>query len=217
MTSRPDVRRVLRVLRPAALVPHVVRVNREYRLMFVADAASSLGTMVSTLAFPLLVLHLGGSAVQAGSIATVSLAVRLVLRLPAGAFVDRRDPFTVLVATDVVRLLALGSVPVVALLAVPTYPQLLAVALVDGLAGALFGPAVGVAVRDVATRRQLPEAMALDQAVQGAANLAGPALGGVLFVAWPLLPFVVDAASYGLSAVLLTRVAGRPLTPSGWS
>jgi hypothetical protein len=48
--------------------------------------------------------------------------------------------------------------------------------------------------------------------VMALTNLVGPAAGGALFAVDRMLPFAVDAASYGLSALLLSRVAVR-----GWA
>jgi MFS family permease len=192
------------------MIPEVLRENADYRRTFLGNLGSSLGTAVSTIAFPLLVLALGGSAVQAGSIATVSLGTRLAFRLPAGLLVDRWNRRTVALATDLVRCVALGSVPLAASLGAVRFWQLILVAAVEGLATALFGPAVSVLTRDVVSGPRLAEALGLDQAVMATTSLLGPALGGALFVVGHSLPFTVDAASYVVSAVLLWRVTVRP-------
>ena len=115
----------------------MLRENADYRRTFLGNLGSSLGTAVSHDRLPLLVLALGGSAVQAGSIATVSLGTRLAFRLPAGLLVDRWNRRTVALATDLVRCVALGSVPLAASLGAVRFWQLLLVALVEGLATAL--------------------------------------------------------------------------------
>jgi prolyl oligopeptidase len=195
---------------PVALVPDVLRANPGYRRLFLSEAVSSLGTSISTLAFPLLVLASGGNAVQAGAIATAVLGTRLAFRLPAGALVDRWNPRAVMVSTDLVRLLAVGSLPVVALGGRVPFAQMLAVAVIEGLAGALFGPAVGVMTRDVTAPGHLGEAMGLSQMVSAGTSLLGPAAGGALFMLDPMLPFAVDAGSYAVSALLLWRISHRP-------
>lgn len=192
-------------------VPTVLRVNRDFRMLFLAEAGSSIGTAVTTLAFPLLVLSIGGSAVQAGSIATVTIGTRMLCRLPAGGLIDRANPRSVMVATDLVRFGAVGSIPLTALLtATPSFAHLIAVAAVEGTAAALFGPAAAVMTKDVTTRDELAEALGLGQAVLAAAGLAGPALGGALFMVNPMLPFVVDTVSYAASALWLWQVRARP-------
>ncbi len=196
-------------------LPGVLRANRDFRLAFLADLTSSLGSNASTIAFPLLVLSLHGNALQAGLVATVSVATRLALRLPAGYLVDRCSWRTVMLGTDAVRCAALGSIPAAALLGGPAYPHLLAVAVVEGSATALFGPAVTTLTRDVATGPQLPEALGLGQAVQAVTTLVGPALGGALFAVDRILPFTADAVSYAGSVLLVWRIAVRPAPAAG--
>src|ERR1700759_5696906 len=80
--------------------------NREFNLLWVSQALSDLGNAISTLAVPLLVLHLTGSAVQAGLVGTTGLSVMVLARLPAGVLVDRLDRRRILLACDAVRLVA---------------------------------------------------------------------------------------------------------------
>lgn len=198
-----------------ALAPAVLRRNADYRRAFLGSLTSSLGTAMSAIAFPLLVLALGGSAVQAGALATIALATRLAFRLPAGSLVDRWSRRTVALAADLVRTAALGSIPVAAAAGVLGYPQLVAVCVIEGLASALFGPAVSVLTRDVVSGDELAEALGLDQAVQATTYLIGPAIGGALYAVDRVLPFEADAASYAVSAVLLWRIALRPAAHTG--
>jgi MFS family permease len=194
-----------------ALLPAVLWRNAAIRTMFLADLTSALGSAISTLAYPLLVLSRGGTPVQAGSVATISLATRLISRLPAGALVDRWPPRAVLVSADLVRALVTGLVPVLWLLDGLSFGLLAAVAVVEGLATALFGPAFTVLTQNLAAHDSddLTDAIGLDQSVQAGSNLVGPALGGVLFALNPMLPFAIDAATYLASATLLLRIAGR--------
>ncbi|KJK56328.1 MFS transporter [Saccharothrix sp. ST-888] len=188
----------------------VLRTNPDFRRSFLADLTSNLGSAVSTIACPLLVLSLGGNAVQAGSVATVSLATRLGFRLPAGSLIDRWNRRWVMLTTDLVRFLAVASIPLVALWESPHYVQLLAVAAIEGLATALFGPANTVLTRDVVAKQDLGEALGASQASMAAVNLAGPAIGGALYAADRMLPFAVDALSYAVSALLILRITVRP-------
>ncbi|WP_329575692.1 MFS transporter [Kitasatospora sp. NBC_01250] len=199
----------------AALRDHVLWSNPDLRRSFLGNLTSNLGSAISGLAFPLLVLSLGGSAVQAGLVATVSLVTRLGFRLPAGALVDRWNRRVVMMATDLVRCATLASIPLAALWSTPQYWQLLLVAVVEGLASALFGPANSVLTRDVVSEEQLSQALGADQAMLNTVSLAGPALGGVLFAVDRMLPFAVDAVSYAASALLILRITVRPAAAPG--
>lgn len=195
------------------MLPAVLRTNPDFRKAFLGDLMSSLGTAVSVIAFPLLALSIGGSAVEAGSIGTVSLGTQLGFRLPAGYFADRWNRRTLMVATDMVRLAALGSIPVVALLGRLLFAQLIVVAAVEGLASALFKPAGDVLIKDVVSEDDLAGALGLGQSVLASTYLVGPAVGGIMFAMDHVLPFTIDAASYGVSAVLLLSMTSRPPRP----
>src|SRR5947208_12252429 len=119
--------------RARVMLPAVLWRNRGIRTLILADLISAVGSTVSILGYPLLVLSLGGTPVQAGSVATIALATRLGFRLPAGALVDRWAPRTVMVSADLVRAVVTASVPLLWLLDRLSFGMLAAVAVVEGL------------------------------------------------------------------------------------
>jgi MFS family permease len=189
----------------------LLRDNVDFRRYWIGQAASDLGTQLSLVAYPLLVLALGGTAAQAGGIASGSLLTRMICRLPAGVVVDRFDRRTIMLGSDLVRAVALASIPGAALLGGLTYLHILLVAVVEGAASSVFRPAAMVAVRQMVPADQLTVAMARSQSRAAAVSLIGPALGGLLFTLQRLVPFVVDAVSYLVSALLVSRIS----TPLG--
>ncbi|WP_329571583.1 MFS transporter [Kitasatospora sp. NBC_01266] len=190
--------------------PGVLRVNRDFRRYWVGTALSMLGSQMSLIAFPLLVLSMHGGAAQAGLVASCSLVTRMLFRLPAGQLADRVDRRRLMLGADLVRLATVGSIPLTAGLGALGYPQLLVVALVEGVATSVFSPASTIAVRDVVAEEHLADALAKSQAASATASLIGPFLGGWLFTVDRILPFTADAASYAVSAFLLWRMVTRP-------
>src|SRR5579863_2777914 len=104
--------------------------NRDYMLLWSGQMVSSVGTRVSQLAFPLLVLALTHSPAQAGLIAALRGLPYALFILPAGALVDRWNRKRVMILCDTGRALALGSIPVALLLGHLSLIQLYSVALV---------------------------------------------------------------------------------------
>lgn len=188
----------------------ILRTNPDFRRYWLSSTLSTLGSQLSLLAFPLLVLSIGGSAAQAGTVATCSMVTRTLLRLPAGHLADRFDRRMIMVGTDVVRLVALASIPLASGLGELGQAHLLCVAVVEGTATALFSPAATIAVRDVVPEKDLTDALSRSQTAMASSSLIGPFLGGWLFTVDPILPFAVDAASYGISALLLLRIRTLP-------
>lgn len=192
--------------------------DRDFRLLVAGQTASQLGSQVSAVAMSLVaVVTLHASSFEVGLIGAASTLAFVTVGLPAGAWCDRVRRRPVLVVSDVVRALALASVPVAALLRALTVGQLVLVALVTGVARVFF---------DVAYPSYLPSLVGRDRVLAGNATLetiratgqvAGPGLGGFLvgiFAAAGVL--WIDVVSYVVSAgslaLIRTPEAGPPAT-----
>jgi MFS family permease len=175
--------------------------NRSFNLLWSSQFLSGLGTNISGIAFPLLVLAITGSAISAGVVGTAAAAVRFALRIPAGVLVDRVNRKIVMLSCDAVRLLAYGGL---ALIVVSGHENLIVIivfAVVDAVGGTVFETAEMAALRNVVSVEQVPSAHARNEARDQAAALVGPPVGGLLFSAARALPFVADAVSYALSFI----------------
>jgi hypothetical protein len=177
--------------------------NRDFVLLWSGQLVSTLGSQVSLVAFPLLVLALTGSPAKAGIVGFANTIPVLLLYLPAGVVVDRHDRRLLMAASSTVGAIALGSLAVALALGDLVFAQIVAVAFVEGSVTAIFSLTEQGALPLVVDASQVPEALARNEARRTGATLVGPALGGVLFSIAQLLPFLVDAASYLLSAVSL--------------
>jgi len=181
--------------------------NREYVALWLGQTVSNLGISISSFAYPLVVLAATGSAAKAGLVASVLTATTFLLRVPAGALVDRWNRKTILVVCDLGRALSAGSFALVLALGHFVFAQVLVVAFLEGAFGVLFGPAESAAVRRVVAPDQVRDAVAKNQSRMQIGGVVGPPLGGLLLSAGRALPFVVDAASYlvSLAGVLVVR------------
>jgi predicted MFS family arabinose efflux permease len=177
--------------------------NRDYLLLWGGQAISSVGSSASELALPLLILSLTRSPAQAGLAAALRSLAYLLLGLPAGALIDRWDRKRTMIVCDAGRALALGSIPLAWAVGHLSMAQLYLVSLVEGTLFVFFGLAESAALPHVVAKAQLPAATAQNEVTGGAVTLVGPALGGALFGVARALPFLVDAISYGASALSL--------------
>lgn len=181
--------------------------NRDFLLLWGGMAVSVLGSRISTIAYPLLVLALTGSPARAGLVGFLATLPYLVFQLPAGALVDRWNRKRLMIACDVVRAVALGSVVAALWLDALTLVQLGLVAFVEGTAFVFYNLAQSAAVRHVVHPTQLASALGRNEARERAAGLLGAPLGGILFGVGRSVPFLVDALSYlvSLATLLLIR------------
>jgi MFS family permease len=134
--------------------------NHDFLLLWSGQLLSSVGSEVSLLAFPLLVLAMTHSAVLVGLIGALrSLPFALLCR-PAGALIDRWDRKRVMLICDTGRALALSSIPVALWLGRLGLLQLCLVALVEGTLMTFFDVAEIACLPHVVPKEQIPAASA---------------------------------------------------------
>ena len=165
-----------------------------------------MGTRVTGVAFPLLVLALTHSPAKAGLVGFAQTVPYMLFYLPAGALVDRWDRKRVMLAADACRAVALGSLAVAVTSDATTFGHIVAVAFVEGTGFVFFSLAESAALPQVVAKEQLSAAVAQNQARTQGADLVGSPLGGALFGVSRLLPFAADAVSYLISFVSLLFV-----------
>jgi MFS family permease len=191
---------------PSSTLP--LRHNRDFLFLWGGEVISTLGSQISLIAFPLLVLATTHSAVRAGLVGFANQVPVLAFYLPAGVLVDRHDRRVIMAVSSVVGGLALASVPVAIAIGTISFAQILIVAALAGTRQVFYSVAEQGALPRVVDPSQLPEAVARNQARSEAATLIGPPLGGLLFGLARLLPFAVDAVSYLAAAAGALLVRG---------
>jgi MFS family permease len=177
--------------------------NRDYMILWSGQVVSVLGSNITAITLPLLVLALTRSALQAGIVGALFGLPYPVLGLPAGALVDRWDRRMVMILSDSGNALAMASVALALRLGDLTMVQLYLVALVTGTCTVFFTLAQSAALPSVVSRAQLPAAMSQNLSSSSAATLIGRPLAGALFQVARAIPFLLDAVSFAVSVVSL--------------
>jgi MFS family permease len=150
--------------------------HRDFRRLWIGETVSQFGTMVSQLALPLVaILVVHASTFQVGLLTALQWLAFLVIGLPAGAWVDRMRCRNLLIANDVLRAAAIGSIPAAAALHALTIEQLYAVALVVGVGTVFFDVAYQSYLPELIDRDLLVDGNAKLQASESVAQIAGPA------------------------------------------
>ena len=175
--------------------------NRPFLRLWVGQAASFVGDAVSMVALVVLIVQITGSAAAVGG----ALVARLLPTLASpffGVLADRMDRRAILVASDLVRaLLAVGLVFTRDLAAI------YALIFLMGAARALFNPTVRAAFPSVVGEGDLTRANSIVSGTFSVSITVGPALGGLLVAGVGVnAAFVLDAATFVFSALLLSRV-----------
>jgi MFS family permease len=181
---------------------------REFRILFIGTALSSVGTWMQNFTLPAYVDARTGSASLVGLLVFVQLGPLLLLSIPAGVLADRVNRTRLVIAMQSVMLVM--SVVLAALVAgdAPLW-TLFAAQLAIGLANTVNAPAFSASIPMLVDRRDLPGAVSLNSAMINGSRIAGPAVAALLAALGFSIAqlFLVNAATYFFLIVPLLFVA----------
>lgn len=191
----------------------LLRRHADLRRLAAAGLVSLSGDYLLFVGLSYLVYDLTGSTVAAGGALLANFAPQVVVGSFAGVFVDRWDRRRTMVVSDLLQ--AVGLLPL--LFAGPgRIGVVYAVLLWQGTVEQFFHPAQQALVPALVPAEDLLAANAVTGQSQHLARLAGSALGGVV-AAWGGIAAVAaaDAATFVVSAALLSRIAARTAPDRG--
>ena len=180
--------------------------NRDFTVLWIGETVSTLGSRMSTFVFPLLAYAISGSAVTAALVEAAYLLGLVAVLLPAGVIVDRFHRRRLMIGASATGALCYASLAVAGILGHLTIAHLAGVGVVVGGAAGLFGLAQISAIRSVVTTAELPTALSQNEAREHLAGLLGGPLGGVLYALTRWLPFAVNALTFAVSCLTLSRI-----------
>lgn len=213
-TAREPAGTVRRAIRTVAVDVSPLRDFRDFRLLFVGQAVSFAGTMITYVAVPFQAYALSRSSLVVGLVSLTELVPILVMSFVGGALADAVD------RRRMVRLTEAGQCTVTVLLLVNAalpHPQLWV--LFAGVAGAaaidsLQRPSLDALVPRIVPRDRLTAASALEGLRGNLGHVLGPPLAGVLIATVGLpVTFGVDAATFVVSLTALSLMKAVPPPP----
>lgn len=168
---------------------------------------------MTTAALPLLILELTGETQQEHALGLVAAAAALpalLFALPSGVSADRHDRRRLLIGSEVVSGVAMLVTVILIVSDRMTVGFLTVLAFVMGTASVLFIAAVQPTVPTLVPSELLVDANGKLAAAADGTEFIGTPLGPLLFAVAPWAPFLVDAVTYGGSAVLLRTIPPQP-------
>lgn len=186
-----------------------LRSNRDFRLLWLSGLFAVLGSQMSALALPLLILKATGSAVQAGAVGTVSVCALLVTMLPGGVMADRVERRRLMRLCDAGSLAAVTALTVAVWYGHAPMVLVLLVATSGAVLSSVYAPAAFGLMRAVVPPDQMGTATARLQARTATVKMAGPLVGGALFGIHEALPFAAQFLGLLLSTLCIALVRTR--------
>jgi len=178
-----------------------------YRLLSLAALASGAGTWLSVIALTVDVFDRTHSANWVAALLIADFLPTVGIGLLLGPLVDRLSRKWLMIGADLVRFGVF--------VALPFADGALGIVLLAGVAGlatGFFRPASYAGVPNLVDESDLAEASALLRTIENVTQMGGTFAGGALVAAsGPHPAYWLNAASFLLSALLLTGIPGRLL------
>ena len=183
--------------------------HRPFALFWASRVLSTTAFQMQSVAVGWLVYELTGSALDLGLVGLAQFVPMLALALVTGHVADNFDRSQILVACQAVKLLTAAALGLGSLYGGMPREAIFAVIFVFGAARAFEMPTLQALLPGVVPEPMLPRAVAASASANQTATIAGPALGGLLYAASPMLAFATCGILYVLSAFAIVRVHSR--------
>lgn len=188
--------------------------SRNYRLFFVGQFISLIGTWIQQLAVSWLVYKMTNSVFLLGLVGFASQLPIFVLSPFAGVWSDRFNRHRILVLTQALSLIQALTLAILVLTGLITTWQIILLSLFIGCVNAIDMPnRQSFVIYMIDDRKDLNNAIALNSAMFNGTRLLGPFIGGVLIaVVGEGICILANALSYVavLIALLLMNVGHIP-------
>jgi MFS family permease len=195
--------------------------NREFTRFLAARFLATLAVQMQTVAVGWQIYEVTRRPLDLGLIGLSQFLPFVLLILPAGHFADTRDRRRILVACYAVLLLCSILLWACSRQGLQSAWPVFGVMTLFGIARAFAMPASQALLPNLVDRRHIGTAVAINSSTWQVATIAGPALGGVVYLAGAEVVYATVAALLAVSVVLLLLVRrGGELAPAteppGW-
>jgi MFS family permease len=175
----------------------VLQAHRNFRLFWIGQTVSLIGTWMQQVGQGWLALELSNSAFVVGVVAAAGSLPILLFSLYAGVIVDRRDKLRLVTIAQVLLSIEAAALWWLVWSGHITIPALLILALIQGLIGSVEIPARQSLIVDLVGREDVVDAIALNSGGFNLARIVGPSIAAAVIagagLAWC---FGINALSY---------------------
>ena len=189
--------------------------HRSFSLLFSGQLMSALGDQVFALALPWTVIAVTGDPIQVAVVLAAEAIPRVLLLPVGGVLSDRINPRIVMLLSDIGRAGVVGALGVTLLSGLPPLWVVALLAALQGVGSGLFLPGSQAILPWTVKNADIPAANGLMQIILWLTMVVGPVLGGVAVAVQAAIAFLVDAASFVVSAITLASIRlSAPDTPA---
>ncbi len=186
--------------------------HRDFALLTGGSAVSLIGDGFFHVALAWQVYQISNVPTALSFVGVAATLPLVIFLLIGGTFSDRYDRRRLMIGADLLRGLAIGVMGALSIAGVLELWHMAALMAVVGAGDAFFNPSSTAIVPDLLPEDELPQANAISGLLRRLTiSIIGPALAGFVIAAFgPGPAFVIDALTFGVSAVAVFGIATRP-------
>ena len=174
--------------------------HRDFRRFLVAAFLAILATQIQSVAVSWQIYSIARTPLALGYAGLFQFLPMMACTIPAGHLADRFDRRTIIVVSNLCSAIASGGFMILALTGTTAIWPFYAVLALFGAARAFAGPASQSFVPPLVPQDQFPQAVAWASSTSQVAVIAGPAIGGAIYILGP-------AVDYGVCMILFVTIA----------
>ncbi len=189
----------------------LLKKNRDFRLLYLGQFISFVGTMISSVALPYQVYQMTQSTLSVGLLSLVQLLPLLITALIGGVFADRYNRRGLLIISE---LLLAGGCCLLALNSYQTSPSLSLIFIVSAAMSAINGlhrPAYDSVTQQIVNPNDYKKVGALATFKFSFCMIIAPAISGLIIASFGIfITYIIDLITFFMSLITLVRMHNIP-------
>jgi MFS family permease len=183
--------------------------HRDLRLLMSAFGVDQIGSWSYLIVISVYVFDRTHSTQWLAILGVCRWGPSLLLASYGGVLADRYQRVTVMVVSALASAVLMAGMAAVVATAAPV-GFVLAISALSSIAGAPYQPAAGALTPEVVGEKDLAAANSIFSALENLVVVVGPGIGGLLLLTGrPVISVVINAASYLIAAVVISRLKVR--------
>ena len=189
----------------------LLKTNRDFRLLYIGQFISFIGTMITSVALPYQIYHITQSTLMVGLLSFAQLIPLLITALIGGVFADRYNRQALLIVSE--SLLVIGCL-FLALNSYSSSPSLVAIFIIALVMSAITGlhrPAYESITQQLVETKDYKNVGALASFKYSFCMIIGPSIAGVIISQYGMVvTYAIDLVSFFVSIVTLVLIHHHP-------
>lgn len=185
--------------------------HRSFALFWGARVSAWFAMQMQVVAVGWQIYAMTGTPLTLGLVGLFQFLPTLLLVLVSGHIVDTHDRRRILIVVLTINCAAITTLCALTAAGALTPALIFAIVVVLGISKSFEGPATQAILPALVPAEDLPNAIAWNSSALQVATVAGPAVGGLLYIAGPAVVYGASAVLLALAAVLAFLLRPRPV------